>query len=261
MLLWQPGVISLLVMPRQSGRRKETHLWRPRRAGGGRGPSATPVGSARCQDVFLRRLCVPRGPLPAFLPLLTAVSPPRSCWSCPSPRQPVGCTMHNELPSSCWGTGKHFISWVKRAPCEQVSEQQNDPPPPGLAYSIARDMAPEKRLSARATEPPGFARLISHPQRLVMPGWSSRGCPGSHHRATPPVPPPPPFPGQHICRNECPQHSLGQIHVGVKPLVVSHTLHFSWAQLTAQLSPPASSPRRDFESSCKASVLRCPQQH
>lgn len=155
-----------------------------------------------------RPVCHPRGlgSLPGRVPA-SLLHPPRA-----PPH--FSSSAHGDFPAhgsllsvastmssrACWGTSKHFISWAKRAPCEQIGEPtQGDPTG---AWHRASRRSPTQDWHQRndcLPKPLSFqAMLISHLQRLMVPGWSSRGCPGRHHRATLPVPPPAPFTGQHI---------------------------------------------------------------
>lgn len=111
MLLWQPGVIACNATPVRDTQgdalvTSET---------GGRWP---------------RPVCHPRGlgSLPGRVPA-SLLHPPRAPPHLSSsahgnfPAQGSLLSVASTMSSpACWGTGKHFISWVKRAPCEQIGE-------------------------------------------------------------------------------------------------------------------------------------------
>lgn len=205
MLLWQPAVISLLVMPRQSGTRRETHLWRPRRAGGGRCPSATPVGSARCQDVFLRRLCIPRGPLPTFTPLLTAIYPPKIALELSQPKAAC-CLYHPQWAPEPAGGQVNILCPGWKEPLVSRSVRSHRVTPPGLGtkhlpgvqlgtWHQRNDYLPEL-LSLQAVH------SSSHTFRgsWCLDGAAEAATSAQSHTSCPTTTP---FPGQHSCRNEC----------------------------------------------------------
>lgn len=99
---------------------------------------------------------------------------------------------------------------------------------------VSQAQGAQHNRSNYLAEPP-CAQLTLHPQRLVVPEWSSRDWP----HETPPESrhPAPHTLGSTAVQNEHLEHYLGQIHASVKHPVVRHTLLFSVLLLSPAHSP------------------------
>lgn len=208
MLLWQPGVISLLVMLWQSA---ATHWDAFMTSEAGRRVAQAPLPPP---GAWLATGTCPQHPplhhphLTPFPLLFTTSFPQKWPWRSPSLRQAVIHTFWSVL-----GEGKHSVFLVKRAPCERVSQPTQRWLCQGLAQCISRcepssGSTAQHNRSNYLAEPP-CAQLILHPQRLVVPEWSSRDWP--HETLPEPRHPVPHTLGSTAVQNEHPEHYLGQI--------------------------------------------------
>lgn len=170
MLLWQPAVISLLATLRQSAAAQGDALVTSEA-----GLAATPAGWTRCRDV-----CPP----PATSSHTPSISSPahgdfspRTTRESPSSKQPGVHTTHSEVRSPL-GKGKGFLRLAKRAPVSRsIGPHKGD-----SARSLALCIRPRVQLREQHNtndylpEPHKLCAVwLTHPQSLVVPGWSSRG--------------------------------------------------------------------------------------